>query len=105
MPNGVCRKRGVRIHKMELHVYLIVFVAKIYLKNAKILLNFVEIFFLNLQSGNNLLPAKNPKLFEMRWGAKLFQIGGGLESPEGLKLKLDTNNSEYFHLFKLGLDI
>lgn len=80
MPNGVCRKRGVRIHKMELHVYLIVFVAKIYLKNAKILLNFVEIFFLNLQSGNNLLPAKNPKLFEMRWGAKLFQIGGGLES-------------------------
>ena len=50
------------------------------LKNAKTLLNFVEIFFLNLQSGNNLLPAKNPKLFEMRWGAKLFQIGGGLES-------------------------
>ena len=45
MPNGVCRKRGVRIHKMELHVYLIVFVAKIYFKNAKILLNFVEIFF------------------------------------------------------------
>ena len=80
MPNGVCRKRGVRIHKIGLPVYFQVFVAKIFSKKAKHNGTFAKFCFQNLPSGNILLPAKNPKLFEMRWGAKLFQIGGGLES-------------------------
>ena len=66
MPNGygVCRKRGVRIHKIGLHVYLQVFVAKIFSKKAKLYGTFDKFCFQNSPSGNILLPAKNPKLFE-----------------------------------------
>ena len=72
MPNGVCRKRGVRIHKIGLPVYFQVFVAKIFSKKAKLDGKFDKFCFQNLPSGNILLPAKNPKLFECVVGARFI---------------------------------
>ena len=69
------RKRGVRIHKIGLHVYWQVFVAKIFSKNAKldgILTSFV------FKTYNQITLYSPPKIQNClnAVGAKLFGDGG-----------------------------